>query len=253
MNATTTNSIDIKYEIYLLICKYANKNPFIRTSIITKEELDSFISYAYVYMMEHINKHYDSTKSALSTYIYACMDKLWVAFLNQTKYDCSFKSALKLTNHYTREKTRNQISALYKNTIPIDWCGTNNANYDSDENNSTGKFNYIELGTSEYNYDGCPDSYLSKEKFTLEAFNQVLNDYINFKYKDGKFSVDTEKMKNIISDYILDKLSDERHKKTTYTLVSKKYGITRQRVEQIVSGFVNYAKNNKKFRDSFNF
>lgn len=235
-------NIDIKEQIYKIICKYVSSSQYIKESLRSfNGELQEFIDIAYFVYIDKFYKNYDKDIAKITTHIYSCLDKHISTILREMKYSIDFNRSRNLGK---LDKENNEKSMQILNPSTIDTCSTT---LDIDSNND---FNYekelystIDLAEEDKNLNNI----LSQE--CEKAFYNILDYYLkNYKCKDENNKL---KIRKIVLAYTFqhDEDNPSYYGKITYNYLANKYGISRQRVEQFVNKFYNFVKYKTNFRE----
>lgn len=237
------DNVDEKVQIYRLIMSYAMNNSAVKEALKNYEDgLIDFVSYAYVHFMEMFYNKYDPNVSKLSTYIYTVMNYLYPIFINQVKYSLDFNTARKLI-HSFRPEVRDIMRKIYAERKTVDFCdstieiGTEDSSGDNDE------VKYIDLNLAD------PNDYIEKllddynDEDLYKQFDLILDRYIKSRnVRNG------DRVKDIIKEYTFRNRNAEIGDKITLASIGEKYGLTRERIRQIVDKFYRWAKNDKELK-----
>lgn len=239
---------DVKLQIYKIISKYAVSHSNIYSILKDDDELKDFISYAYTHYLDKLYSNFDPEKGALSTHIYACLDKLYPIYIQQAKKHVDFMTARVLTtNDPSRATSTNSCKNLYF-TKSIDTCES----AIESSNPSVGDFIpdsslideksdpyfIVVENTSKYDSEQIRQTEIGK------IFEDCLNRYMNNDKHKNEYYIARDK--DIIWSYTFREGSD-----VTYQSLADKWGgISRERVRQIIDKFYHWVSKDKKLREA---
>lgn len=241
---------DIKLQIYKVISKYATSHSNIY-SILKEDELEDFISYAYTHYLDKLYSNFDSEKGALSTHIYACLDKLYPVYIQQAKKHVDFATARILAStDSSRIASINSCKNLYS-TKSIDVCESaiTSSNPSIDDlipdsslaDEKSDPYYILIENTSKYSSEQIKQTEIGK------IFEDCLNRYINTHEYKNKYYIARDKY--VIWNYTFREGSD-----VTYQSLADKWGgISRERVRQIINKFYHWVSKDKKLREALKF
>lgn len=237
------DSVDEKIQIYRLIMSYAMNSSAIKEALKNNEDgLIDFVSYAYVHFMEIFYNKYDPNVSKLSTYVYTVMNYLYPIFINQVKYSLDFNTARKLINSF-RPEVRDIMRKMYAERKTVDFCDSTIEIRTEDSSGDNDEVKYIDLNLAD------PNDYIEKllddynDEDLYKQFDLILDRYIKSRnVRNG------DRVKDIIKEYTFRNRDAEIGDKITLASIGEKYGLTRERIRQIVDKFYKWAKNDKELK-----
>ena len=234
-----TNLDDIEYQIYKLILAYIYKNNYMLSKLdscgVTVEDV---ANTAYIFCLDKYRQLYDSKKSRLSTFIYMLMKKFDSVFIAQTVYNVSLTTARYLSGvQGDAVKHRTEKYRQIYNATPIDSCSST-LNIGNEAEDDDARSSDINLADEFSNIDEAEQSY--NDSLVLKTYNSVLDSYFSKRHPIDQ--VNNDRDRDIITNLIFNR--------DNYTLqdFGEKYGLTRERVRQILAKFCTYAKNNTNLR-----
>lgn len=231
------NNTNIEYQIYKLILAYIYKNNYMLSKLEScGVSIEDVANTAYIFCLDKYRQLYKPEKSKLSTFIYMLMKKYDSVFIAQAVYNVSLTTARYLSG-VQGEAVKHRIDKYRQiyNAIPIDSCSST---LDvSTENDDAQGYN-IGLAEEFSNIDKAEQNY--NDSLILEAYNSTLESY--FSKRHPLDQVNNDRDRDIITNLIFNRDS--------YTLqdFGDKYGLTRERVRQILASFCKYAKTNTNLR-----
>lgn len=236
--------------IYKIICNFSYKNKKVVNSLTLTDSVngnegtvDDFINNAYLFYIDKCYKNYDRSKGELSTHVYSCVRKQLLVLIIQTKYSISYELARSYVNGYMRKdgnkESIEKFRSMFQNVKYINSCSST-VNIAPNKEGKDEEYDSKLVDDTEDFADTVYNSELMK------TFNDCLDNYLyNYSYS----SVDLKRERDIILSYLY---NGGKGGGVTYQSLAEKYGISRQRIEQIIKRFYKYMRNNKKFRAAIN-
>lgn len=233
------NNTDIEYQIYKLILAYIYKNNYMLSKLDScGVSVEDVANTAYIFCLDKYRQLYTPEKSKLSTYIYMLMEKYDSVFIAQTVYNVSLTTARYLSGvqgDAVKHKTE-KYRQIY-NATPIDSCSST-LNIGNEAEDDDARSSDINLADDFSNIDEAEQNYNSS--LVLEAYNSTLESYLNKIHPLDQINNDRDR--DIITNLIFNRDN------CTLQNFGDKYGLTRERVRQILASFCKYAKNNTNLR-----
>lgn len=217
------NTIEI--QALKLIMKFAVEHNVIDYCNNCNQEdfFDDFVlnSFNKIYTYSKGFKYFDESKGKLSTYIYTCLKKSFYVLIYQTRYNCSRNTAEVISKNYVNDKKDNYRKALL--------CQNSNSIY-ADTKTLKSKNNEVNLD-SILNINN--DTSFEEEFEDTELYKNKVQQVFDFleKYKDTYKT--SEKTIEILK-YWIDNIYD---KKITQAAIAKTFGVSKQRINDIIFSF----------------
>lgn len=233
----------LEEQAYKIIINYAYTEHNIASILENdRDKILDFIHYAYIYVLDRINKYYNKDKGKLTTFIYSVLNNhcVYNTFLNQAKYNVSESVARTMSRCNDNTNKKEIMSNLYIYPKPINSCSTELDNNIENIDNGKTKVYDTALMTKSGEPDGSPEDYFNENSFVLDFINRKIDEYFKIKI----WFEDYDMHRDIIIRYIFDD-------STTLQSLGDEYNVTRERIRQIVKKFTDFLKNDKEFKDLY--
>lgn len=232
-------NLDVKHQIYKLILAYIYKNNYMLSKLEScGVNVEDVANTAYIFCLDKYHRLYKPEKSKLSTFIYMLMEKYDSVFIAQTVYNVSLTTARYLSG-VQGEAVKHRMDRYRQiySAIPIDSCSST-LDIGRDTESDDARSSDIGLAEEFSNIDKAEQNY--NDSLILEAYNSTLESYLSKRHPLDQ--VNNNRDRDIITNLIFNR--------DNYTLqdFGDKYGLTRERVRQILASFCKYAKNDINLR-----
>lgn len=236
------DNVDI--QIYKIISAYVYRTSYISEAFKNnKDKIQDVISIAYIDYLTNYKEKYKPEISTLSTYIFSVMNYKCPIYFYQAMYDISLNTARKCRASYYDKNVIQKLHNMYGHPKSLDISYTGVESFTETDEDML----YVDKGLAD------PRDYIDEmltnnnDEQLYNTFSDIVDDYINkTKYK-GKNSNMMTRDKDIIMRYTFGNHSGTN--KVTLESLSQEWGLTRERVRQILKMFYKFARNNKKIKN----
>ena len=232
------DNVDI--QIYKIISAYVYRTSYISEAFKNnKDKIQDVISTAYLDYLTNYKEKYEPEQSTLSTYVFSIMKYKCPVYFYQVMYDVSSTTARKCVNSYYDKNVTRKLHNMYGNSESLDISYTGvESSAETDED-----ILYVDKGVAD------PRDYIDEmltDNNDEQLYNMFSNIVDNYVYKTKRKNPDM--VKDVIMKYTFGNHSGDI--KVTLESLGQEWGLTRERIRQILKKFYDFAKNNKEIKNS---